>query len=103
MQHTFSLHKINNSESFGFCPSDYSKFKFGDETVAEKFGVDLAIQFITRYLQVTPIINQLVVIPSPYSFIPTATYALKNYFVFTLNRWLADNNLNVVQETKVHR
>jgi hypothetical protein len=28
---------------------------------------------------------------------------MKNYFVFRLNRWLAENNLPVVQETKVHR
>jgi hypothetical protein len=103
MKHTFSLHKINNSESFGFNPSDYSRFKFGDEAVAEKFGTDLATQFIEKYLQPNPIINQLVVISSPYSFIPTATFALKNYFVFTLNQWLADNNFSVVQETKVHR
>jgi PRTase ComF-like len=103
MKYIFSLHKINNSESFGFSPSDYSRFKFGDEAVAEKFGTDLAIQFITKYLQANPIIKQLVVISSPYSFIPTATFALKNYFVFTLNQWLADNNFSVVQETKVHR
>ncbi len=28
---------------------------------------------------------------------------MKNHFVFRLNRWLADNELPVVQETKVHR
>jgi hypothetical protein len=103
MKHIFSLHKINNRESFGFNPSDYSRFKFGDDIVAQKFGIDLANQFINKYLRFNPIANQLVVISSPFSFIPTATYALKNYFVFELNRWLADNNFNVVQETKVHR
>lgn len=103
MQHTFSLHKITNAESFGFNPADYSRFKFGDDIVAQKFGTDLANQFIFQYLKANPIANQLVVISSPYSFIPTATFALKNYFVYTLNRWLADNGFNVVQETKVHR
>lgn len=103
MQHTFSLHKITNSESFGFCPKDYSRFKFGDEKVAQQFGTELAIQFIKQYLQCNPITNQIVVISSPYCFIPTATFALKNYFVFIINRWLADNNFDVVQETKVHR
>ena len=103
MQHTFSLHKINDSEALGFCATDYSKFKFGDDRVAQKFGTDLANSFIKKYLQHYPITNQLVVMSSPYSFIPTATFALKNHFVATLNRWLSDNNYNVVQETKVHR
>jgi hypothetical protein len=103
MQYTFSLHKITDSGSFGFDPADYSRFKFGDDIVARKFGTELAEQFIRQYLRHNPISDQLVVISSPYSFIPTATFAMKHYFVFTLNRWLADNNFNVVQETKVHR
>ncbi len=103
MQHTFSLHKINHPEVFGFSAAAYSRFKFGDDAVAQKFGTDLAHQFIKQYLQHNPITAQIVVISSPYSFIPTATFALKNYFVFTLNRWLAHHNYAVVQETKVHR
>jgi hypothetical protein len=103
MQHTFSLHKIKHKESFGFNPKDYSRFKFGDEAVAQIFGSDLAAQFVDQYLQYNPVHEQIVVISSPYSFIPTATFALKNYFVFTLNQWLAENNFKVVQETKVHR
>lgn len=103
MHHTFSLHKIYNSESFGFSPADYSRFKFGDDMIAQKFGTDLAEYFIKQYLQANPIFNQIVVLSSPYSFIPTATFAMKDYFVFTLNRWLVENSFNVVQETKVHR
>ncbi|MEO7767472.1 MAG: phosphoribosyltransferase family protein [Ferruginibacter sp.] len=103
MQHNFSLHKINQSHSFGFCPVEYSRFKFGDASVAQKFGTALADHFIKQYLQYHPVAGQLVVISSPYSFIPTATFAMKNYFVFTINRWLAEHHFNVVQETKVHR
>ena len=103
MKYTFSLYKITNSESFDFSPSDYSRFKFGDDEVAKKYGTELATQFINKYLQDNPVVNQIVVISSPYSYIPTATFALKNYFVFILNQWLADNNFSVVQETKVHR
>lgn len=103
MHHTFSLHKIHNPESFEFNPSDYSRFKFGDVTIAQKFGTDLAEHFIKQYLQANPIVNQIVVLSSPYSFIPTATFAMKDYFIFTLNRWLVENSFNVVQETKVHR
>jgi len=103
MQQTFSLCKINDTTFFDFCPADYSRFKFGDGIIAEKFGNELASKFIEQYLEANPIKNQIVVISSPYSFIPTATFTLKEYFVFTLNQWLANNNYNVVETTKIHR
>ncbi len=99
---TYSLNKIYNDRSFGFCPDDYSRFKFGDEAVAKRFGKALAEGFIAEKLLHRPA-SQLVVVSSPYSFIPTATFAMKTHFVFTLNRWLAAHHYPVVQETKVHR
>lgn len=103
MQYRISLHKISKKDKFTFEPVEYSKFKFGDDVIAEKYGTSLAKSFIESYLIKNPIINQIVVISSPYSFIPTATFAMKNYFVFELNKWLANNNYPVVQETKIHR
>ena len=103
MQQTYSLHKIQNTDNFGFSPTKYSKFKYGDDSIAKEFGNALATGFIENYLSVNPIIEQIVVISSPYAFIPTATFGMKNYFVFRLNRWLAEHNLPVVQETKVTR
>lgn len=103
MQQTYSLHKINSADNFGFSPTKYSKFKYGDDSIAKEFGNALAEGFIDNYLSVNPIIKQIVVISSPYAFIPTATFGMKNYFVFRLNRWLAENILPVVQETKVTR
>jgi len=100
---TYSLHKIHSHHGFSFSAEEYSRFKFGDERVAMQFGAQLAEGFIREHLSGAPVTQQLVVISSPYSFIPTATFAMKNYFVFYLNRWLADNALPVVQETKVHR
>lgn len=99
----YSLHKIYSSTVFGFDAGDYSRFKYGDDTVAADFGTDLANGFINEVLKSEVPTKQIVVVSSPYSFIPTATFAMKNYFVFALNRWLAENNLPVVQETKVHR
>jgi hypothetical protein len=100
---TYSLHKIHDADNFGFHPAHYSRFKFGDEAVARQFGTALADGFIQHHLSVHPIHQQIVVVPSPYSFIPTATFAMKNHFVFRLNRWLAGHGYPVVQETKVHR
>ncbi|WP_342648257.1 phosphoribosyltransferase family protein [Mucilaginibacter sp. CSA2-8R] len=101
--HTYSLHKINSSNSFGFSATDYSRFKFGDNAVSAKFGRALAKGFINEVIAAMPKAAQLVVISSPYSYIPTATFAMKNYFVAQLNRWLADNEWPVLQEAKVHR
>lgn len=103
MQNKYSLHKINSADNFGFSPTKYSKFKYGDDLIAKEFGIALAEGFIEDYLSKKPILEQIVVISSPYAFIPTATFGMKNYFVFRLNRWLAENNLPVVQETKVTR
>jgi hypothetical protein len=99
----YSLHKISNNHNFGFKADDYSRFKFGDEQVARSFGHDLADGFINEFLKDNLITGQMVVISSPYLFIPTATFAMKNYFVYRLNRWLVQNGGLVVQEAKVHR
>lgn len=98
----YSLHKISNASCFGFRPDDYSRFKFGDDAVAGSFGTTLAEGFLQQHRQELQG-RQLVVISSPYSFIPTATFALKDHFVYRLNHWLAEHNMPVVQETKVHR
>jgi len=100
---SYALHQIHNTAEFGFDPDAYSRFKFGDDQVAKQFGLALADGFIRNYLKDNFIDNQIVVISSPYSFIPTATFAMKNYFVHQLNRWMVDNGGLVVQEAKVHR
>lgn len=99
----YALHQINNPDHFGFAPADYSRFKFGDDTVAQQFGRDLADGFIRDQLSNNTVTQPLVVVSSPYAFIPTATFTMKNHFVFRLNRWLVENNLPVVEETKIHR
>ncbi|QEM12882.1 phosphoribosyltransferase family protein [Mucilaginibacter rubeus] len=103
MKATYSLHHINSATHFGFDADDYSRFKFGDAEVSRYFGTDLADGFINEVLAKQPIEKQIVVISSPYSFIPTATFAMKNHFVCRLNRWQAHHGYPVVQETKVHR
>lgn len=100
---SYALHQIHHPEVFGFDPDAYSRFKFGDENVARQFGEELADGFIRAHLQEEAAAEQLVVISSPYSFIPTATFSMKTYFVHRLNRWLADRGRMVIQEAKVHR
>lgn len=100
---SYALHQVVSADEFGFDPDDYSRFKFGDDLVAKEFGEQLAEGFISSYLANHYQEAQMVVISSPYSFIPTATFAMKNYFMHQLNRWLAERGSLVVQEAKVHR
>ena len=103
-QRSFSLHKIKSENTFSFDPAAYSRFKFGDGAASADFGSKLAQGFIRECMPLPSEQNkEIVVVSSPYSFIPTATFAMKNAFVSTLNRWLALHGLPVVQETKVHR
>lgn len=102
---TFALHSIssNDEKTFGFDPALYSKFKFGCKDAAEKFGHELAIAFFHHSFRHTPKDQKIVVLSSPYCFIPTATFAMKDYFVRTLNDLLITFGFNVVEETKIHR
>ena len=103
MKSSYSLYHIDNDRDFGFDPDDYSRFKFGDGDVAKRFGEALADGFIKHQLLEKPVEQQMVVISSPYSFIPTATFAMKTWFVYRLNRWLIQHCFPVVQEAKVNR
>lgn len=109
---TYSLNKIKRDFpdpllfNCGFLETDYSKFKFGCKNVAKQFGYSLADGFtrdsIKSIISTNPD-KKIVVISSPYCFIPTATFAMKDYFVQRLNAWLVQNDYGVVEETKIHR
>lgn len=99
----YSLYKISDALSIPFSKDDYSKFKFGDDIIAEKFGKQLAEGYIDNFLKNKEIINDIIVFSSPYDFIPTASYYLKHYFIYYLNLWLIENNKNVVSESKIFR
>jgi hypothetical protein len=96
-------HLIQEQDNITFNRVDYSKFKFGSKKVARKFGFELAEHFIRTLQLSTYKGEQFVVCSSPYCFIPTATYAMKDYFVQRLNEWLMAHNYPVVQEAKIHR
>jgi hypothetical protein len=99
----YSRHLINSDNCFPFSADDYSRFKFGDGQIAAQFGHSLAQGFITENLSKETDPKQLVVISSPYSFIPTASSALMRHFHYGLNRWLVSNGWPVAESAKVHR
>ena len=103
MNERFSLHKIVEQGKFPFCPESYSKFKFGCKDTSREFGIALAEAFAWEYIVPNKLKKQIVVVSSPYCFIPTATFAMKDYFVQRINQYLVQAGLPVVEETKIHR
>jgi hypothetical protein len=103
MGSVYSLHKITGVDVFTFSPAEYSRFKFGDGHIAESFGHALANGFLQQHGNELMSGKQLVILPSPYFAIPTASYAMAAAFKKTINRYLAVNRLPVAEEAKIHR
>ena len=103
MKDVFALHSIVDADSFPFDPAAYSRFKFGDCDAADTFGAALATGFITAYGEQLLNREQLVILPSPYTSIPTASYYMTLAFAKTLNRYLCIHDCKPVEYAKIHR
>ncbi|MBC8152847.1 MAG: hypothetical protein H7Z72_08055 [Bacteroidetes bacterium] len=103
MNEIYALHAITSRDAVGFDAARYSRFKFGDGDVARRFGRELAQGFATQRLPMIPKTAQLVVLPSPFSFIPTASYWMTQAFTRELNRALVEQERSVAQEVKIGR
>lgn len=109
MAKRFSLHKFTNEADIQFSPIEYSKFKFGSKDIARKFGMALADDFLNSvfYKHLCHVVQQtncrIVVMSSPYVHVPTATYAMKDYFIRDLNCRLVEDGLMPVIEAKIYR
>lgn len=102
MHKTYSLHKIYIKGQFTFEPDEYSEFKYGNGHFAKKFGMSLAKGFITTHGEELKG-KQIVVLSSPYSFIPTASSSMATHFIYYLNNWLRKNEQDPVQISKIDR
>lgn len=102
MKDVFALHSIVDAHSFPFDPAAYSRFKFGDGDAADTFGTELAAGFIAVYGEQL-LRTQLVVLPSPYTSIPTASYHMTSAFARALNRYLCIHDCKPVELAKIHR
>ncbi len=75
-------------DAFTFDPAEYSRFKFGDGHIAETYGESLANGFLQHHAgELMASGKQLVILPSPYFAIPTASYAMAAAFKKTVNRF----------------
>lgn len=104
-QSNFAVHRIEDYSNEYFSWEMYSRFKHGSKKAARKMGRELAEHFINSW-KIEAILERgktIVIAPSPYNFIPTATFALKDYFIPVLNTYLVERSFEPVQETKMTR
>ena len=105
----FSAHKFTEENDLTFNPETYSKFKFGCKDGARSFGTELAQKFIeSKHFKF--IVNlskkdnkRIVVFSSPYVHVPTATFAMKDYFIRVFNNALIKHGCEPVLECKIYR
>lgn len=105
----FSAQKFSSKSELGFSAKKYSKFKFGCKDTARLFGEELGRKFCVSET-FKAIVEQskkqdkrIFILSSPYIFVPTATFAMKDYFVKVLNHHLYLNKAKPCIETKVSR
>jgi hypothetical protein len=88
-----AVHSIFDATAISFNPDDYSKFKFGDTAVANKFGMELFDYFKQNLF---PLIiakyKNFRIFSSPYSEIPTSSYYLTKSFYNAFQNFLIQNN-----------
>jgi hypothetical protein len=100
---SYSLHKILEKDNCPFREEEYSKFKFGDKFYAEKFAKELFEGFVNEFRDLILSEQEIVILPSPYLSIPTASNFLCYYFKKELNSFLFKNNKKASIESKIYR
>lgn len=103
MNNTYSLHKIIDQYNCPFNSKEYSWFKFGDKHFAEKFASELFQGFINEYGKTLLLQDEIIILPSPYLSIPTASNFLCYYFKKKINAYLFKNDKRSCLESKIFR
>lgn len=87
-------HRIINGIDLTFSKEEYSKFKYGKESLAEQFALELLARNWTSISTQINALNKekvsIVVYGAPYNEIPVASTILANYFTDFLNKMSKD-------------
>lgn len=81
MNKRFSNHKILKTSNCPFNETHYSWFKFGDIYYAEKFAKELFIGFLKENEEWILSASEIVILPSPYQTLYTASNYLCFFFL----------------------
>lgn len=105
----FSAQQFDNRSKLDFSLEKYSRFKYGSKSAARDFGYELGRKFLQsrvyQDLQSDYDLSQvpIIVASAPYKFTPTASFALKDYFVHEFNKAHALQFGCSTQEIKIYR
>lgn len=99
----FARHRITDPAALPFSPVGYSRFKFGDGKIARQYGHELATAFLEEHGNLLSLYENVVLVPSPYDAIPTASYAMTLAFRERVNRFLYRLGRKSLLQTKIHR
>lgn len=101
------MFKVNDIDEIPFSAQEYSRFKYGSKKYARKFGENLAKSYLQsdKFAEYESFHSNktIVILSSPYCFVPTATFAMKDYFMSVLNTSLFDKGYRPAQECKIFR
>lgn len=95
-------HKFSSMDKLPFAAADYSKLKFGSDSVAHKFGKDLAYKFFVEH-SAELLTQNCVVIPSPYNYVENAATVMARHFTNELNHLLVNANGAHAEWSIIHR
>lgn len=94
----FALYTIRDPDNIPFSEIEYSKFKYGDHSIAEKYGEDLFQYFKNEHLSsVLDKSKNILIYSSPYAHIPTSSYYLTQSFYRALTKYTISNRLSNIQ------
>ena len=99
----FAKHYITSATELPFEPAEYSRFKFGDGPTANAFGRELGKAFVEEHAGLMLQHEQIVLVPSPFDAIPTASYALAQSFGQEVNCFLYSRQRKTLLQSKIHR
>jgi len=95
-----ATHYIKSKDDLNFSEIEYSKFKFGDSNIGNKYGRDLFISFEKKYREKIKDYEIINVFSSPYFYIPTATLTITEAFIDLLSNKYPEK---IIEQKKINR
>jgi hypothetical protein len=98
----YYVHSFNDLDTLPFSAQLYSQMKFGSGAASKILGRELAEGFFHHYAGVL-LTNTVVVLPSPYNFVPNAASVMTHHFVNRLNELMVGASGNHVETAIINR
>jgi hypothetical protein len=97
----FSVHRFDDLDTAPFSTDDYSRMKFGADSVAKRFANEMAQVFFDQHREL--LTTRCVVLPAPATTVPVASTMMTLHFIDRLNVLLDRAGMEPVEWSHVHR